>query len=213
MRQTIVQKMSRMSTAIDNSMKYPEILAALKKVGYNQQMILAGKASLEEFRMLHESQSQKYGDQFEVGKAFKEDIKQAKQIHATHRKLAKIAYASDISMYTRLGLGKFETAVDSWLNYAENFYNVLIKDSSTLQEYGVSEEEVAQTLASIQALFDARHKHFACKGEAQHATHKRNEAMRKMDAWMSDFKKAARFALRDEPELLEVLGIFVRTHV
>ncbi|MEK6478947.1 hypothetical protein WJR50_15480 [Catalinimonas sp. 4WD22] len=211
MRQTIVQKMTRMSTAIDNSMKYSNIMAALKRVGYTLPMLQEGKANLEEFRILHESQNQKYGDQFGVGKAFKDDLRKAKQTHAIHRKLAKIAYANDKSVYTQLGLGKLDVSIDNWLAYVDNFYSVLLKNSGPIAQY-ISEEEMAQMQASIQALYEGRHKHFACKGEAQHATQKRNEAMRKMDAWMSNFRKAARFALQDEPQLLEVLGIVVRTH-
>ncbi|WPP51385.1 hypothetical protein [Catalinimonas niigatensis] len=214
MRQTIDQKISRISIAVDNSLNYPEIQNTLKKVGYTLPMLQQGKGYLGEFRMLQENHALKYGNQYGVGSSFREELQGVKATHAVHRKLAKIAYASDKSMQTQLSLqGKLTFVVDKWLTYANNFYTLLLKDSSRMAQYGVSAEELAQMQASVQALMANRNKHIACKGEAQHATQKRNEVIRKLDAWMSDFRKAARFAFKDEPQMLEMLGIMVKAKV
>lgn len=65
----------------------------------------------------------------------------------------------------------------------------------------------------VASLVDARQQQMQRKGEAQDATEKRDEALRAMDVWMSDFKAAARVALKDHPQWLEMLGIRVKKKV
>ncbi len=45
--------------------------------------------------------------------------------------------------------------------------------------------------------------------DAQSSTQKRNEVLKALNRWVGDFKKVARVALQDDPQLLESLGIMV----
>jgi hypothetical protein len=82
---------------------------------------------------------------------------------------------------------------------------------SKLSGYGVTPEKLQagqQMADEAEAANAAREKE---KGEAQQATKDRDEAVEIMDDWMSDFRKIARIALADKPQLLEKLGILERS--
>lgn len=47
--------------------------------------------------------------------------------------------------------------------------------------------------------------------ESQQATQSKKAALLQLKAWMDKFDATAKIALYDKPQLLEVLGIFVRS--
>ncbi|HKM44519.1 MAG TPA: hypothetical protein VJY12_03570 [Dysgonamonadaceae bacterium] len=65
-------------------------------------------------------------------------------------------------------------------------------------------------LSKFDELLSARANYDKELGESQDATDVKNAAMTQMDEWKEDFDVIANIALYDKPQLLEVLGIFVR---
>lgn len=65
----------------------------------------------------------------------------------------------------------------------------------------------------VEALSTACQQQLQRIGEAQDATEKRDEVLKEIDDWMKDFKAAARLALKDHPQWLEILGIKVKSKV
>lgn len=65
-------------------------------------------------------------------------------------------------------------------------------------------------LSKFDELLSARANYDKELGESQDATDVKNAAMTQMDEWKEDFDAIANIALYDKPQLLEVLGIFVR---
>ena len=53
-------------------------------------------------------------------------------------------------------------------------------------------------------------KYASSNGIAQNQTQKKDEAIKKIDDWMSDFIKIARVAFDDNKQMLEQLGIVVK---
>lgn len=78
---------------------------------------------------------------------------------------------------------------------------------------GVTAAELSQTQAMIEALIDAKLQYRTRTGEAQQATQERNRAMNELDAWVSRFIKVARIALEGQDQLLEGMGLLVRSKV
>jgi len=62
----------------------------------------------------------------------------------------------------------------------------------------------------IAAISDLRHQRMQEKGEAEEATSSRNASIKALKVWMNDFRYVARMALRDNPQLLEALGMVVK---
>ncbi len=209
MKQSLTHKISRANTELKSSTINPTILTALESIGYTLPKIQEGIGIVNAVILLNNTRIMKYGEQSGVALSCKAELKQIWQVHSPHRKLAQVAYQGDAMMHAQLGLGRLNYSLIHRLAYLEKFYEVLLEDSSRIVQFGLKKAELSQMQASVDALMDKRLKHATCKGQAQNTTQKRNEALRKMEAWMKDFRKAARFALRDEPQLLESLGILV----
>ncbi len=73
------------------------------------------------------------------------------------------------------------------------------------------QSELSQNQASVEALIAMRNRRMQKKGEAEEATRLRNESMKALHLWMKEFRSIARIALQDSPQLLEALGIIVKS--
>lgn len=211
MRQSLQEELGLGRITIRNAMENAGIMKKLAKLGYELKEMERGWGLLEQVYMLQSEKIDKYGSMVGATQSFYEELKMCKAQYKTHRKLARIAYDGNREKFTKLQLDKNTTAVEKWLHNASIFYQELLRDSTSIVQYGVSLEELQQMQAMIGALLDKRNRQVNHKGEAQNATQKRNEVMKAYKTWMKDFRLAARFALREEPQLLETLGIMVPT--
>ena len=72
-------------------------------------------------------------------------------------------------------------------------------------------QELAQTQAMIEAMSSAKQHYKSLIGEAQMATQQRNAALKDLDVWVRKFTKVARIALEEQDQLLEGMGLLVRS--
>lgn len=75
----------------------------------------------------------------------------------------------------------------------------------------VTPEELTATNLKAQELEKARTEYLREKGESQDATKMKDTAFVELDDWMNEFYAVAKIALKDNPQLLESLGKFVRS--
>ncbi len=75
----------------------------------------------------------------------------------------------------------------------------------------VTGEVLAQTLAMIEAVAEAKRVRKSLAGEAQQMTQERNKALRELNTWTRRFAKMARMALEEKDQLLEGMGLLVRS--
>ncbi|MEQ9443280.1 MAG: hypothetical protein RIG62_29855 [Cyclobacteriaceae bacterium] len=206
---TIKQKFADARIAITNTLASEDIQKRLNGFGFNQRRMQDGNGLLDQVTQLTALQEDKYGAYYDSTDAFYQELEQIKERHRRHRKVALIAYEGNRSMALKLRLKGETKKITDTIDRISTFYDTLAKDSSGIAAYGITPEEIAQTRAMIQSMIDLRSQQIARKGEAQHATQQRDQALRQLNNWMKDFRYAARFALRDEPQLLEVVGIKV----
>jgi transcriptional antiterminator len=97
-----------------------------------------------------------------------------------------------------------------WTAQVFSFYSrVEAEGMVMMKKHGAKAEEVAQGKAMAEALMAIHQQKKSNAGDAQSATQKRDEALKALERWIADFKKVARVALQDDPQLLEALGIVV----
>jgi hypothetical protein len=206
---------NRAQVAIDNALNLPTIQAYLKEYGYTPEKLNQGKSLYQTALDLQQKQRQKYGEQIAATENLNQlwDIAQAS--YMKYLKIARVAFKDNPGIATELDLnGTRKRNISGWLLQAQQFHkNALAKRQTmaTLAEYGITIEKLQASLAEVEAVSQANLVQDKEKGEAQNATRVRDQAIDKLDKWLSDFVAIARIALESEPQLLESLGILERS--
>ena len=207
---TITAEMAMARLAIENALEHEVIRKKLAAYNYDRKQLLAGKALNEEVRVLHSVQQDKYGLQYEQSDAVQAQFAEVQDRYRYHIKRARLAFENQRGIRQQLQInGRRKTDVLGQLDQMYAFYTKIEGFLADITQYNVAAEELLQTKAMIAALYAGRHQQLISRGDAQDATQKRDEKRRQLKNWMTQFKKAARLALHDEPQLLEVLGIKV----
>lgn len=214
MRTTINGKIIQAKNSIENALHHPEILKKLTAYSYDRKKLQEGKALNEKTYMLQLAKQEKYGSQFESTDTLEADVAVAKAIYNEHVALARLVFKNQRGMQVTLQIsGRRKYSREEWLAQAMSFYSRTEEIGDAMSKYGVTPEVLNQSKAMIEALFTSRQQQLQRIGEAQDATEKRDEALKAMEVWMKEYRMAARLALKDSPQLLEILGIKVPTRV
>lgn len=214
MKTSINRRIVQNQNAIENAINQPEILSLMSIFGYDRKKLRIGKVNCEQANLLQLAKQKKYGSQFDATDTLKGEFEAVKIQYDEHRALAKLAFKGQRGTLEKLQLnGARKRNKEEWIAQAMAFYNSSAEIEEVIGRYGVSPEALAQTKAMLEALSSARQQQLQKIGEAQSATQKRDEAIKTMDTWMKEFRSVARIALKDNPQLLEALGIKVPSKV
>lgn len=214
MKRTIISEIMQAQNAIQNALTHKEIQKKMEVCAYDRKKLLEGKSLYEKVRMLQSAKQDKYGSQYTTSDTFRADIMQVKNRYMRHLKIARLAFGGNRGVEEILQIrGKRKADMDSWLDQVHTFYSKIEAYNEEIVRYNVTAEELVQTGAMAEALYTSRQQQLQKKGDAQHATHQRDEARKALRIWISRFRKASRLALQDDPQLLEVLGIQVVSRV
>jgi len=204
-----------LGTRILDNAQAPPIQEAMAGVGYDEAAFQRGRALRDAFAAAVQARQSEFGEQITATEALS-DAWDAfhNQTYMPHVTIARIVFDRDGTIQ-RLGIdGDRPDAFDAYLQEARRFYDTIAGDASlqrALAERGVDEATVSTARADLdelEALDQAQERE---KAEAQQATRTRNTARRPFADWMADFQKFAQVALADQPDLLEQLGLTVRS--
>lgn len=196
--------------AIHNAQSMEQVAAALAPFGYDAARLQAAEGLLEETRTAVEVQALAYGEQYEATAVLRAAREEANRVYMNAVKIARIAFRQDVQARATLRLaGRREQGLAGWLAQATMFYQNLL-DSPTLlagmRPFGYDEAQLAGELALVRAVETANQRQKAAKGAAQAATQARDEKLRALRVWLSDFWVIAPIALADHSQLMESLG-------
>lgn len=211
MKYSFHERLERHRVMLFNAKNTSAIAKRMATFGFNGNKMLKGIAMLDD---VLEAQSQKdtqYGAQKSATDALNTEWYTFKKTYNEHVALARIAYREDSGAYSTLNLDETRQAtMGAWLTQATSFYQQLTAYADGMARFGVSAEDIQTAQAQIQALKNLRDTQLQRKGAAQDATDQRNQAMEALDEWMNEFRQIARIAMKDNPQLLETLGIVVK---
>ncbi len=209
---TMTAEMAMTKMAIENALQNVRIQKKLGVFNYDRKQMLLGKGLYEEVYNLQGTKQDKYGEQLDATDAIKSQTAEVKALYRQHVKCAYLAFDKQRGILEQLQLNGIRKR-DSMglLEQMNTFYTKITAHSEVIGRFNVSPEELAQAKAMVDALQAAHQQQLQSIGEAQDATEKRNAKRKELKAWMSKFRKVARIALSDEPQLLEILGIMVPT--
>jgi hypothetical protein len=200
---------------LDNS-QAPPIQDAMATVGYDEAAFQRGQALRDAFAAALQARQSEYGEQITATEALN-DAWDAfhSQTYMPHVTIARLVFDDSSGTIRRLGIdGIRPEAFDAYLQEAQRFYTTIAGDAdvqAALAERGVDEAAVTQAQADLdqlEALDQTQEREIA---EAQQATRARNDARRAFADWLADYQKFARVALAAQPELLEQLGLTIRS--
>ena len=201
------------NTAISNAISDSRVNKAISLYGYTAERLQEGKLLLDNAEALSTKQVQKYGDKIGASQAMTVARQKVSAAYVPHVKIARIAMKNNKGAFQALELnGKRKRANAARLAQAKTFYTNAIANESyktALANYGITEDKLEAALNLIKEAENARANYLKEKGEVQNATAKRNLAIEALDEWMSDFIAIARIALKEQSQLLEILGVVV----
>lgn len=200
--------------ALENATNQPEIAALMAELGYNAATIAAGKQLLTQTRAAFDANKTEVNQSSAAHAAFIAKKDEIEETYSLHRKKAKVAFRTDPVLLKQLNLdGAVPKAHIKWVETMKALYagsdltGVLQAKLAALKVTPADFQAALQAIAEMENL---RAVYLKEEGESQEATKAKDEALAKMDEWMSEFYAVARIALEDKPQLLETLGKVVR---
>lgn len=207
---TIDAEIAMAQVATENALQQPTIQKKLAQVGYDRKALQTGKRLYEEVRMLQSVQQDRYAEQYQSVDTFHKQLAEVRDRYRHHLKIARLAFADRRGVRGQLQIiGKRKTDTSGMLEQINVFYTKVMMFANDMVLYSTSLDELTQTQVMAESLYIARQRRIQSAGEAQDATQKRNEKRKELRVWMARFRKAARLALHDDPQLLEALGVAV----
>lgn len=211
MKHSLQAQLDRACLAIDGTLYNKSILKKLEKFGYTEARMREGKALCERVTLLSAEQTDGRGGQKAVTQSFQEIRTVLKEQYAYHRAVAKLALRNEPHWWDTLHLGKQRNlTVAEWMRQVQSFYQNITRVAPQMRKQGVPPEELQQAAEMVAAAADLRLQQASQRSVAQSATQKRQAAMAALNTWMQDFRYIAKYALKDDPQQLEALGMVVK---
>ena len=212
---TEAEALEQYRVSLENVENQTEIATIMAEFGYDETLLTEGKTLLTKTRQAFDFNKKEDDETSEAYKNFTELKENLAKTYTLHRKKGKVIFRKEPTTLSKLALtGSLPTAYIKWLETVKKFYTVASSDSdvqSKLVRLKITTEEINGTIQLITNLELARAEYLREKGESQDSTKSKDKAFGEIDDWMSEFYAVAKIALEDNPQLLESLGIFVRS--
>jgi inosine/xanthosine triphosphate pyrophosphatase family protein len=207
--------LERYRVSLENAESQPEIATAMAELGYNPAKITEGKNLLAQTRSVYDLNKTEDDETSAAYAVFSSKKAALTKIYKTHRKKAKVVFRDDSLTANKLAItGEMPDTYINWFEGVKKFYSLATSDTdiqTKLSRLAITPESLAEANTLITEIEDARTVYLKEVGESQNATKAKDAAMATMGYWMSEFYAVARIGLEDKPQLLEALGITVKS--
>ncbi len=204
-----VEILEAAALAIDNIQKDPELQKKMAVLGFPQKRIQDGIALQQYALMTQYTQGTYYNEQWAISQQINKEVDVTITQFKNHVKVARIAFRDEGEFLHALKIDKFANGSWPLVRQAQHFYSHLVLNATAMDAYGISQAILEQAKASVDALLDNKRERTRKKGQAEDSTKDKQKAFAELKAWVVEFWKAARFAFRDKPQILESFGILV----
>jgi hypothetical protein len=207
--------LERVRVALSNAGTHPEIKSKLAPFGMDEPKLAVGWSLYEKVLSTHEKNKVKTGELKLASNAYKMAYADMESLFKKHRDIAREFFKKRPEFIITLDLkGRFPSRYADFFDKSKAFYTA-IQNHPEIQEQlslcQITPEVVTDSLAKHQNLLTVRATYDKEFGESQQSTQSKNDEMNELKTWMDEFDTLAKVALYDNPQLLEVLGIFVRS--
>ena len=208
--ESINQHFAQAHIILQNARQHTVIQQCLTDWGYSLQQIGQAETLLSNAQQALQTQKETYHLKLDCDRQWRNDWAAFQQSYSEHRSVAKIAFRHEPDLLRRLRLDHpIPKRITNLIDQAADFYRIMSGKSKEVQKFGIKAEEITQAQTMITSLTDQQARRMQCKGDAESATQQRNQALADLRAWQREFIRIAKMALKDNPQLLEVLGVVV----
>lgn len=202
-------------TAITNVEANPTIKAALAEYGMGDEPLTVGRNLYNSTQSIWDNNIKEDAESIEAGIIYRTTYNELQALFKVHRDKALIFFKQRPELLVKLGVkGNFPRKYNDFFDKVRLFYTSIKNDAalqSEMDRIKVTVDIVDECLALLDELLSKR-SHFDKElAESQDMTKSKNAALLALKEWMDDFYAIAKVALYDQPQLLEALGIFVRS--
>ncbi len=213
-KKSLTEKLETYRLLIFNSSD-TQVALLLDIMGINNAYINQGEALYNETTKLVDEQKKEYQEQSLAFDNFYVEKDEAAANFNRTFKLVKVFSRNNKDLQDRLKVNVEKPyAIEEWIESAIDFYNRLQIEAEFLTSIKKFKITTARLNTEKQAIIDLkqlRNKAILEKGEAQEATRLRNEKLDELADYCIELKAIAEIALESQPQLLEKLGMLVRS--
>ena len=202
--------LKRAALAIDNTLADAQIRELMAAYSYTPEALAEARKLVDTARAASSAQLVAAGEQLQATAAF---VQANAVARAAYQALAKLARAScDKPSLTKLGLsGSEPQAAGAFMKAAFDLFDNAPQVPMLASRFGYNAAKLAAERAKISALQAADQAQGTAMGAAQQATAQQQAAFKALQAWLAEYLKIARVALRQDPQQLEKIGVVART--
>ncbi|WP_282039811.1 hypothetical protein [Saccharicrinis aurantiacus] len=202
-------------SALSNAKTNPKIVPMMSKFMYDATKIEEGLSICNSAREAFNSKTKEDKESKQAKNLFETTYESVKAKYFRDKELCGRLFKKEPNVLIDLGIvGNTPTNFELLVNQFVNFYKVIIDKESiqlktSLIDLGL--DEATACAEQVNNLIEYRRDYKVEVGESQNATKVKDHAIFELKEWMDDFDNMAQIALYDQPQLLETLGIFVRS--
>ncbi len=212
---SISEQLNAAQVAVTNTLADAEIQGLVTQFGYPPEKLTEGKALYDAALSAVNAGIAAAGSQFQATSTLRTAEIAARDAYQSLAKVARAVFINDSARLAQLGLsGTMPRSTAGFLSAAYAIFdnaNNVPEIKSALESFGYTEEKLGQERLKINAYDSANQLQEASKGAAQQATRDQDTAIKAMNAWLAQYIKIAKVALRDKKQLLEKIGVTART--
>ena len=183
----------------------------LEIVGFGKAHLQAGKDYLQAVNGHLATREQLEQERWSLSKQMNAGLLAVRDQLSGHRKAAFFALRKNPELLHALRIDKIERSTWAWVKQAIYFYQQLQRHKVSLEAQGISQKEVQDALKTATLLLRQKKDRTQKKGLAQQNTQEVRQAITELRAWVIEFRANARLAYRQQPQMLEMFGIQVKS--
>lgn len=177
--------------------------------GFTPQSMQQGTALLNQVELTSDAREQTKRDTRHLSHQIAQDQQTTRNTFRNHVAIARTAFREEPLLLQDLKVDKMVSGDWAWAKQALDFYKEAPAQMTRLQQFGAVPESFQQNQAAVQALLDRKAQRLEYKGKIEDATQARNRKIKELREWYGEFRRLARIALKENPQLLETFGIVV----
>lgn len=207
--------LERSRIALTNAETHTEIKPLLASFGMDAPKIAAGWVVYNNAKNSWESNQKEDAETNLASNVYKVAYDELQSLFKRHRDQCLIFFKKRPDFLIKLGVkGSFPVKYNEFFDKSKEFYTAIQKNTDIQEQLllcKITPEIVTDCLSKHQSLLALRAIYDKESGESQVSTQSKNADLLNLKVWMEDFDIIAKIALYDNPQLLEVLGILVRS--